>query len=1437
VDKLVGALKIHKDQVYECLEPYLENLAPHEPVWHKSCYKSYTHNKGLQRILSSEHLSATNLKNCIICQKLSDMNDKKLIIVNKQTWKTLREAADSKGDKCLLSRMDQDDDINKESRFHRNCYAKYTAKYEYVRTKCTADAITENNIEPKTEPENDIYLKIFNVAKFIREAQKKCQGMSTNPIRSTDISNEKAFELLPECLYMLLKWILEGGESCLDKKVSENESMHRLILSIGQDIVSARSHFKVKMPKNVGLGMTVYHLTRSKQIIKLLHNLGHSVSYDEVLRLETALSRNVIQRFAEDGVVVPSNIHKGSFIQAAADNLDFCEETLDGRNTTHATTLVLYQRNSSTVLADDTSNNVAASLRARSLDSDSSVLKIQNTTPMAGRGQPFSLTGKLSDTFFEASDEIVSDAATKDMLWLISRSCSFDVDTPTSILALPDGHIVPAWSGFNRAFSSTDPDITRIGYCTLFAASPTNPSTVYAVMKTVQNISKKLQQSHSVITFDQAIYCKAKEIQWNCPEEFSDTVIRLGGFHIAMTFLATIGKRFEGTGFEDVLIEAGVYGSTTAECIIKGKQYNRSIRAHKLLYEAMAHLRWQSAKEWLASGPDSQIDLTELDTQISSLQDALKSDDGEVFRKTTEEVSPSLMMIKKAIDSFREFGRRQSATFTLWDEYIHMVGILLRFIRSERDGNWKLHLNSVAEMLPFFFAYDRTNYSRWASIYLADMNRLPETAPFVHQQFLLGNHPVKRSNGRFNQVWTDQALEQSINRDSKMIGGLVGISTKTSARDKWFLTAHETADITTAVKVMSGLYLCSVASPHKDSGANRVERDARDVQQLMDILRNHMLNPFALDETEYLAVDQVIILSSRVLTPVAVCKDLLEAETLGKTAMKSFLQNRLQTSAKNFHDPLPNMKLKTCATTNKKAPEQSKKAEKKTHDGCTELFGRLLIAAQTRDFDIPSLFAFELATVPSSLANSDQSLRKTCKSKLLTEIEKDAISCKSLPPFADSNKTCWILDGMAILHTVQHGGKETFGDLADVLLDVVLRPFQLDKSCARIDIVFDRYDNPLSIKEMERSRRQSADSSISIHIKNEFTRIPLQWLRFITSSANKMQIIQFLGRMWREKASTMLKQNQMLLLAGMCEDVNEVCQLTSNDTNFLTHLRSTHEEADTRILLHCADASHVGFSRIVVSSPDTDVAILCIHFCKRLVNTKELWMKTGIKERERFIPIHSIADKYGTNMCHILPAIHALTGCDSTSAFKGIGKGTVLKRVKENVMLLDDLRDFGSFPLQKTTLDAVHRFVVSLYDPNAPVDTPINQLRYRLFCKNKGKSQSLPPTADSLQLHAQRANYQTGVWRNSFVPCLELPHPSNNGWRVAGGALAVTWTTMPSAPESLSECVRCGCKSTCTGRCSCRNQNQPCTDLCGCGEKCSNRDLLEESDEDSDAVD
>lgn len=78
------------------------------------------------------------------------------------------------------------------------------------------------------------------------------------------------------------------------------------------------------------------------------------------------------------------------------------------------------------------------------------------------------------------------------------------------------------------------------------------------------------------------------------------------------------------------------------------------------------------------------------------------------------------------------------------------------------------------------------------------MRQLP--AP-VHQQFLEGNFAVKRNTKKFCRVSVDQALEH-VNKVSKVSGGIIGITRRNAARDKWCLTHNEKSRLAEATYKM-----------------------------------------------------------------------------------------------------------------------------------------------------------------------------------------------------------------------------------------------------------------------------------------------------------------------------------------------------------------------------------------------------------------------------------------------------------------------------------------------------------------------------------------------------------------------------------------------------------------------------------------------------------
>lgn len=141
------------------------------------------------------------------------------------------------------------------------------------------------------------------------------------------------------------------------------------------------------------------------------------------------------------------------------------------------------------------------------------------------------------------TSEVLLDAMAKDTAWMLCRHI------PKKEFAL-EVQDVPSWSAFNARVHAGQSLRTTIGYCPLIPAPSSDYSTIYTVMETLATMMNHLGQKHVVVTFDQAIYCKAKEIQWKRANEFSNMVIRLGGFHVVLNFLGTLGNMMTGSGLK-----------------------------------------------------------------------------------------------------------------------------------------------------------------------------------------------------------------------------------------------------------------------------------------------------------------------------------------------------------------------------------------------------------------------------------------------------------------------------------------------------------------------------------------------------------------------------------------------------------------------------------------------------------------------------------------------------------------------------------------------------------------------------------------------------------------------------------------------------------------------------------------------------------------------
>ena len=86
--------------------------------------------------------------------------------------------------------------------------------------------------------------------------------------------------------------------------------------------------------------------------------------------------------------------------------------------------------------------------------------------------------------------------------------------------------------------------------------------------------------------------------------------------------------------------------------------------------------------------------------------------------------------------------------------------------------------------------------------------------------------------------------------------------------------------------------------------------------------------------------------------------------------MNAFVGKRINSNAVGFWEPIPNMKIKTFSSTNKKIRVTSSD-KLVTVKADRDLFGRLLIVSNTRQICLKEVFSFELSPVPYSPASAD----------------------------------------------------------------------------------------------------------------------------------------------------------------------------------------------------------------------------------------------------------------------------------------------------------------------------------------------------------------------------------------------------------------------------------------------------------------------------------
>ena len=141
----------------------------------------------------------------------------------------------------------------------------------------------------------------------------------------------------------------------------------------------------------------------------------------------------------------------------------------------------------------------------------------------------------------------------------------------------------PSWSGYMANVCSGDyPRKSTVTFLPIIDLDPSDMSCVYSTLLFVIDQSKQLRMEVPVLTFDQPLWHKATQI---ANAMSLSIVLILGGFHLMMSYVGSLGFVMKGSGLQEAL--ETIYGSNTVEHMFTGKATARALRGHFLTESAL----------------------------------------------------------------------------------------------------------------------------------------------------------------------------------------------------------------------------------------------------------------------------------------------------------------------------------------------------------------------------------------------------------------------------------------------------------------------------------------------------------------------------------------------------------------------------------------------------------------------------------------------------------------------------------------------------------------------------------------------------------------------------------------------------------------------------------------------------------------------------------
>ena len=940
--------------------------------------------------------------------------------------------------------------------------------------------------------------------------------------------NDDQYETLPQSLVALVQMILGGTniqnqhDNCSDIKGAVSSLTQLLVFNSikrsRKGTTGMRHNPDRETVLPLYLGLLLHTKTRKRDLVDELFKNGLSVSYDRIMQLSTDLGNDAILSFEKEGVVCPTSLRRGLFTTGNLDNIDHDPSSTSARTSFHGTAMSLTQHCSESnggILRthEHVTYDAPRAKTIKPLPERYTVVNpaaYHNENPLPSRagsplvpGDTLLSSDTTQTTWLDKMNDLLKEEGTHGTDVNISWSAHF--------AGLQDATHPPAITGLLPLFHDNAHSLAMVKHG----------------MNVIKEVTEHVNPGQvPVITMDQPLYAIGKKIQWSWPLQYGEDkyVVLLGGLHIEMALLSAMGDWLNGSGWVAVMATANVTTEGRADALQKGSHTSRAQWAHQVTAAALYILQKRA---------------------YAVYQDESSSENTLTFEDWNQQMGAA------------------HPQFEYWYKVFNLELLFLQFLRSQREANFLLYVETLGKIIPWMFALDHIHYARWLTVHVIDLLQLQNRCPDVHADFFGGNFVTQKTSHKFSALAHDQVHEQQ-NAIVKGDGGIIGITENETALKRWMVAGPEIGRL---------LNEYEEKHTHKRADNDRRHEQIPSIQKLFALNTKSVVeaieemgNPFLDDSSDLVALDTKVIMSE------AVVNTIRTAEHLGSTQYQTFIKERMSESSTSLYDPIHKNNLPLFKSGQKKNPRASTKTVAMKSD--VQLFSRLYISCQSRDGDLETFFEHENHPCPPSLAENN-SMRQGHKSDLMGCLE--ALTPR---PANTPEVDVKIIDGAALMHTLDpkksNVAVKTFGDFSQlVFLPYIARQL---RSVVRLDVVWDVYKVG-SLKSYARERRGMGEA---LRVAAS-TRLPPNWKMFLRVDSNKTGLFNYL-------ATTLeaFQPQEGTVVLTTCEE-----NVLSNPESDISQLAPcTQDEADGRMLLHAAHAHQHGHRRIMIQATDTDVVVL-----------------------------------------------------------------------------------------------------------------------------------------------------------------------------------------------------------------------------------------------------